>query len=171
MANIFASMAKGKASQTTNPLLGGSSSTPPPITFTPPPPPIPTPQQSIPLDMFNAELDYAPDWDHDTDTLASFLVWKSELDHTTATNDTTERLLEPICRFICVEMTHQFAKQSVTVKIPGLKEMKERDLEMQKQISQLTNTITKLSEQIATLSAGPIPTAAPAAPRVVPALP
>jgi len=121
--------------------------------------------------MFNAELDYAPDWDHDTDTLASFLAWKSELDHTTATNDTTERLLEPICRFIRAEMTYQFAKQSVTVKIPGLKEMKKRDLEMQKQISQLTNTITKLSEQIATLSAGPIPAAAPAAPRVVPALP
>jgi len=68
-------------------------------------------------------------------------------------------------------MTYQFAKQSVTVKIPGLKEMKERDLEMQKQISQLTNTVTKLSEQIATLSARPIPAAAPAAPRVVPALP
>jgi len=45
------------------------------------------------------------------------------------------------------------------------------DLEMQKQISQLTNTITKLSEQIATLSAYPIPTATPAAPRVVLALP
>jgi len=68
-------------------------------------------------------------------------------------------------------MTHQFAKQSVTVKIPGLKVMKQRDLEMQKQISQLTNTITKLSEQIATLSAHPIHAAAPAAPRVVPALP
>jgi len=121
--------------------------------------------------MFNAELDYAPDWDCNTDTLASFLTWKSELDHTTTTNDTTERLLELICSFIRAEMTHQFAKQSVTVKIPGLKEMKERDLEMQKQISQLTNTITKLSEQIATLSARPIPAAAPAAPRVVPALP
>jgi len=45
----------------------------------------------------------------------------------------------------------------------------ERDLEMQKQISQLTNTVTKLSEQIATLSTRPIPAAAPAAPRVVPA--
>jgi len=42
---------------------------------------------------------------------------------------------------------------------------------MQKQISQLANTITKLSEQIATLSARPIPAAATAAPRVVPALP
>ena len=126
MATIFASMAKGKVSQTTNPSLGGSSSTPPPTTFTPSPPPIPTPQQSIPIDMFNAEVDYASgDWDHDTDTLASFVAWKSELDHTTATNDTTERLLEPICRFIRAEMTHQFAKQSVTVKIPGLKEMKE----------------------------------------------
>jgi len=121
--------------------------------------------------MFNTELDYAPDWDHDTDTLASFLAWKSELDHTTTTNNTTKRLLEPICRFIRAEMTYQFAKQSVTVKIPGLKEMKERDLEMQKQISQLTNTVTKLSEQIATLSVHPIPAAAPAAPRVVAALP
>jgi len=121
--------------------------------------------------MFNAELDYAPDWDHNTDTLASFLAWKSLLDHTTATNDTIERLLEPICRFIHTKMTPQFVMQSVTVKIPGLKEMKERDLEMQKQISQLTNTITKLSEQIATLSARPIPAAAPAAPRFVPALP
>jgi len=52
MATIFASMAKGKASQTTNPSLGGSSSSPPPITFTPPPTPIPTAQQSIPIDMF-----------------------------------------------------------------------------------------------------------------------
>jgi len=171
MATIFVSIAKGKASQTTNPSLGGSSSTPPRITFTVPPPPIPTPQQSIPLDMFNTELDYAPEWDHDTNTLASFLAWKSELNHTTTTNVTTEWLLEPICRFIRAEMTLQFAKQSVTVKIPGLKEMKERDLEMQKQISQLTNTITKLSEQIATLSARPIPAATPAAPRVVPALP
>jgi len=171
MATIFASMAKGRASQTTNPSLGGSSSTPPPTTFTPPPSPIPIPQQNIPIDMFNTELAYVSDWDHDTDTLASFLVWKSKLDHTTTTNNTTERLLEPICRFICAEMTHQFAKQSVTVKIPGLKEMKERDLEMQKQISQLTNTITKLSEQIATLSARPIPAATPAAPRVVSALP
>ena len=171
MATIFTSIAKGKASQTTNPSLGGSSSTPPPITVIPPLSPIPTPQQSIPLDMFNVELDYAPDWDRDTDTLDIFLAWKSELDHTTATNDTTERLLEPICRFIRAKMTYQFAKQSVTVKIPGLKEMKERDLEMQKQISQLTNTITKLSEQVATLSACPIPAAAPAAPRVVPALP
>jgi len=68
-------------------------------------------------------------------------------------------------------MTYQFAKQSVTVKISGLKEMKERDLEMQKQISQLTNTITKLSEQIATLSARPFPATTPTAPRVVPALP
>ena len=121
--------------------------------------------------MLNVELDYTPDWDHDANTLASFLAWKSELYHTTATNNTTERLLELICHFIRAEMTHQFAKQSVTVKIPGLKEMKERDLEIQKQISQLTNTITKLSEQIATLSARPIPAAAPAAPRVVPALP
>ena len=40
---------------------------------------------------------------------------------------------------------------------------------MQKQISQLTNTVTKLSEQIATQSTRPIPAAAPAAPRVVPA--
>jgi len=171
MVTIFASMVKGKACQTTNPSLGGSSSTPPPITFTPPPPPIPTPQQGIPLDMFNTELDYAPDWDHDTDTLASFLIWKSELDHTTATNNTTEWLLEPICRFIRAERTYQFATQSVTVRIPGLKVMKERDLEMQKQISQLTNTITKLSEQITTQSTRPIPAAAPAAPRVVPAPP
>jgi len=171
MATIFASMAKGKASQTTNPSLGGSSSTPPPTTFTSPPPLIPTPQQSIPIDMFKAEVDYAPNWDHDTDTLASFLALKSELHQTSATNDTTERLLEPICRFIHTEMTYQFAKQSVTVKIPGLKEMKERDLEMQKQISRLTNTVTRLAEQIAILSARPIPAAAPAAPRVVPALP
>jgi len=64
MATIFASMAKGKASQTTYPSLWGSFSTPPPTIFTPPPPPIPTPQQSIPLDMFNAEVDYTPDWDH-----------------------------------------------------------------------------------------------------------
>jgi len=42
---------------------------------------------------------------------------------------------------------------------------------MQKEISQLTNTITMHSEQIATLSARLIPAAAPAAPRVVPALP
>ena len=103
METIFASMAKGKACQTTNLSLGGNSSTPPPNILTPPLPPIPIPQQSIPIDMFNAELGYAPDWDHDTDTLASSLTWKSELDHTTATNDTTERLLEPICRFICAE--------------------------------------------------------------------
>jgi len=124
MATIFGSIAKGKASQTTNLSPGGNSSTLPLNTFTPPPPLIPIPQQNIPLDIFNAELDYVPDWDHDTDTLASFLTWKSELDHTTATNDTTEWLLEPICHSIHAEMTHQFAKQSVTVKIPGLKEMK-----------------------------------------------
>jgi len=39
MATIFDSMAKDKASQTTNPSLGGNLSTPPPKTFTPPPPP------------------------------------------------------------------------------------------------------------------------------------
>jgi len=171
MATIFGSIAKGKASQTTNLSPGGNSSTPPLNTFTPPSSLIPIPQQNIPLDIFNAELDYAPDWDHDTDTLASFLAWKSELDHTTTTNNSTERLLELICHFIRAKMTYQFAKQSVTVKIPGLKEMKERDLEMQKQISQLTNTITKLLEQIATLSTCPIPATTPTAPRVVPALP
>jgi hypothetical protein len=65
---------------------------------------------------------------------------------------------------------YQLGNHPTTVNIPGLKEMQERELEIQKHILHLTETITELSKQVAILSARPVPTASPTIirPTVVP---
>jgi hypothetical protein len=103
--------------------------------------------------------DFAPQWDRDTDTLASFLAWKSAQHHNESSNITITALLGPICQFVRTEVQYQLQKHSFNVKIPGLQEMKDTNVEMQKHILQLTDTITKLSEQVAILSSRPVPTA------------
>jgi len=50
--------------------------------------------------------DAAPEWDHDTDTLASFLAWRSATHHIENVNQTVEALLGPICQFVRAEMKH-----------------------------------------------------------------
>jgi hypothetical protein len=105
------------------------------------------------------DTDFAPEWDRDTDTLASFLAWKSAQHHTESSNNTITALLGPICEFVRNEVRYQLKKQVVTVKFPGLQEMKDSNMEMQKHILQLTEMITKLSEQVTILSSRPVPTA------------
>ena len=51
--------------------------------------------------------DFAPEWDHDTDTLASFLAWKSAQHHTERSNNTITALLGPICQFVRNEIRYQ----------------------------------------------------------------
>jgi hypothetical protein len=133
----------------------------------PPMPRIPTrlPDNHTP---FNHGTNYAPEWDRDTDTLASYLTWTSALHHSEQTNQTGDMLLGPICKFIREELKHQLASQSTTVRIPGLQDIKEHEEETQKQILHLTDTVTKLTEQVAFLSARPTPKATPVATRTPP---
>jgi hypothetical protein len=118
----------------------------------------------VEAEEWDPQVDYAEAWDHDTDTLASFLAWKTEFETTRSANQTATALMTPICEFVRKEVQYQLSKHSVTVKIPGLQEMKERELETQKHILSLTETINKLSEQVATLSKRPATTIATAAP-------
>jgi len=89
----------------------------------------------------------------------SFLAWKSAQHHTETSNNTITALLGPICEFVGNGIRYQLKKHSITIKLPGLQEMKERELETQKHILQLTETITRLSEHVAILSSRPVPTA------------
>jgi len=88
--------------------------------------------------------DSAPEWNQNTDTLASFIAWRSATQHIENINQTVEALLGPICQFVCAEMKHQLANQSTTVKTLGLNDIKEREAETQKQIHHLTETVNKL---------------------------
>lgn len=132
----------------------------PPITT----PKIPTPYTNM-LEAMDPAVNYAQEWDHDTDTLASYLSWRIEFEGQESSNKTVDHLLAPICQFVRDEISHQLSQHAVTVRIPGLQEMKERELEMQKHILQLTDTITKLSEQVATLATRPTNTVATPATR------
>jgi len=64
--------------------------------------------------------DAASEWDHDMDTLAIFLAWRSTTHHIENINQTIRALLSQICQFVRAEVKHQLANQSTTVKIPGL---------------------------------------------------
>jgi len=134
---------------------------------TPPAPSIPrrSPTQSS---GFNPTADAAPEWDHDTDTLASFLTWRSATHHIENVNQTVDALIGLICQLVRAEMKHQLANQSTTVKIPGLQDIKKRREETQKQILTLTNTINELTTKVAILSAHPTPAPVPVAPRGTP---
>jgi hypothetical protein len=161
-------MATNPPTTTTNPPTFGAGVTGPPR-----PPPVPKiPRPNI-ADMpaFDPEKDYAPEWDHDTDTLASFLTWKSAAHHNQQTKRLIDAVLGPMCQFVRDEMKCQLANQSTTVRIPGLQEIRDREAETQKQILHLTNTVNELTKQIASLSSRPTPTAIPAASRVAPATP
>jgi hypothetical protein len=114
-----------------------------------------------PVEPMNPGLDYAPQWDHDTDTLASFITYQLKAEGHNITKQTCDTLLTPICHFVRETIKYQMATHAVTVKIPDLEEMKERELETQKHILHLTETITELAKQVATLSARPIPTTTP----------
>jgi len=116
-------------------------------------------------------VDYAQEWDHDTDTLASYLAWKIEFESTQTINRITANLLAPITEFVRKEVSHQLTQHAVTVRILGLQEMKDRELEMQKHICTLTNTVTKLSEQVAKLSTRPTTVSATPATRAPAAAP
>ena len=130
------------------------------------------PHPNIPqMPEFDPKRDYAPEWDHDTDTLASFLTWKSAAHHNQETKRLIDAVLGPMCQFVRKEMKHQLSNQSTTVRIPGLQDIKNREEETQKQIRTLTNTVNELTKQVAILSARPTPTATPAAPRATPAPP
>jgi len=142
----------------------------PPAIRTPPAPAIPHRSSTQP-NGFNPTAYAAPEWDHDMDTLASCLAWRSATHHIENVNQTVEALLGPICQFVRAEMKHQLANQSTTVKIPGLQDIKNREEETQKQILTLTNTINELTTKVAILSARPTPIAIPVAPRGTPAPP
>jgi len=155
-------MATSPPTTTTNlPAFGAGTMGPPR------PPTAPAiPHSNIPqMPEFDPKRDYAPEWDHDTDTLASFLTWKSAAHHNQQTKCLIDTVLGPMCQFVREEMTHQLSNQSTTVRIPGLQDIKNREEETQKQIRTLTNTVNELTQQVATLSARPTPTTAPAAPR------
>jgi hypothetical protein len=98
------------------------------------------------------EDDFAPEWDHDTDTLASFLTWKSAQHHTESTTNTVTALLGPICEFVRTEVRYQLQKHSINVKLPELQDRKASEAETQKQILRLTETITELTKEVATLT-------------------
>jgi len=98
--------------------------------------------------------DFAPEWDHDTDTLASFLAWKSAQHHTESSNNTITSLLEPICQFVRNEIRYQLKNHSTHLQ----REMKNQQMETQKQICQLTATIANLAEQVKVLFSRPVPT-------------
>lgn len=97
-------------------------------------------------------------WDKDDDTLASYIARKLESELATQTHKFTSNLLKPICKFTREEIRYQLQQQSITVRLSGLQEMKERDFEMQKQILLLTETVAKLSEQVAVLATSPTTT-------------
>jgi len=138
-------------------------------------PPRPPPVSAIPcpnisqIPAFDTGKDYASEWDHDTDTLASFLTWKSATHHNQQTKRLIDAVLGPMCQFVCEELKHQLSNQSTTVRIPGLQDIKNREEKTQKPIHTLTNTVNELTKQVATLSTCPTPTVGPVAPRSVPA--
>jgi hypothetical protein len=112
-------------------------------------------------DNLDPTIEYAPEFNPDTDTLPSFLAWKIESESYACGRRTTDALLQPLCGFIRNEIRYQLGMHPTTVNIPGLKEMQERELETQKHILHLTETITELSKQVAVLSARPVPAASP----------
>jgi len=135
-----------------------------PTARTPPVPSIPCRSPTQPSG-FNHTADAAPKCDHDTDTLASFLAWRSATHQIENVNQTVEALLSLLCQFVRAEMKHKLANQSTTVKIPGLQDIKNWEEETQKQILTLTNTINELTTKVAILSARPTPVAIAVAPR------
>ena len=131
---------------------------------------IPTPS-ILDTEPMDPSVDYAPEWDHDTDTLASYVAWKIEFESLQTGNRVTQNLLAPIAEFIRKEVSHQLTQHAVMVRIPDLQEMKDRELEMQKHICTLTDTITKLSEQVTKLSTCPATTVTAPAARAMAATP
>ena len=77
-------------------------------TRTPPVPSIPHRSPTQP-NGFNPMADGAPEWDHNMDTLASFLAWRSATHLIENINQTIEALLGLICQFVHAEMKHQLA--------------------------------------------------------------
>ena len=120
------------------------------------------------MPAFDTGKDYAPEWDHDTDTLASFLTWKSAAHHNQQTKRLIDAVLGPMCQFVREELKHQLSNQSTMVRIPGLQDIKTQEAETQEQIRTLTNTVNELTKQVAALSARPTPVAVPTAARAVP---
>jgi hypothetical protein len=108
---------------------------------------------------YNGNFDYAPEWDRDTDTLASYLTWKSNFNSAHHHNLAMMDLLGPICQFVRDELRHQLSTHSSKVKVPDIQDIRECNKEMQDEIRHLTETVTKLTEQVAILSARPVPTA------------
>jgi len=112
------------AMRNSSPMFGSGATPTLPGTRTPRTPSIPH-RSPIQPNSFNPVTGAAPEWDHDTDTLASFLAWRSASHHIENVNQTVEALLGPICQFVRAEMKHQLANQSTTVKIPSLNDIKE----------------------------------------------
>jgi hypothetical protein len=132
-----------------------------------PAPDIPITTTSVFTHDYNGQIDYAPEWDRDTDTLASYLAWKSTFNSAHHHNLTIIDLLAPICQFVRDELRHQLSTHTSTVKIPDIQEIKEHNKEMQDEILRLTETVTKLTEQVAILSARPVPISTPTVIRTV----
>jgi hypothetical protein len=124
-----------------------------------------------PVEPMDPRVDYAPQWDHDTDTLASFISYQLKAEGHDITKRTCDTLLPPLCKFIRETIQFQLGAISVTIKTPDVEEMKTRELETQKHILHLTETIAELTKQVAILSARPVPTASPTIIRTVVAPP
>jgi hypothetical protein len=120
---------------------------------------------------YNEQFDYTPEWDQDTDTLASYLTWKSNFNSALHHNLTMTDLLSPICQFVQNELQHQLSTHSSNVKISGIQDLRESNEEMRNEILRLTETVlNKLTEQVAVLSTRHIPTSTPTVIRTVVAL-
>jgi len=79
------------------PVTSGSTFT---IPATIPTPPI------IDIEPMDPSVDYAPEWDHDTDTLASYVAWKIEFESLQTSNRVTQNLLAPIAEFVRKEVSY-----------------------------------------------------------------
>ena len=101
------------------PMFGPGAAPATPDTRIPPVPSIPRRSPTHPSG-FSPGADAAPKVDHDTDSLASFLAWRSPTHHIENVNQTVKALLGPICQFVRAEMKHRLANQSTTIKILGL---------------------------------------------------
>jgi len=82
------------------------------------------------IEALEPTADYAPECGKDDDTCASYIAWKLESELASQTHKITSDLLEPLCKFTQEEIRHQLQQQSLTVRLPGLQAIKERDLEM-----------------------------------------
>jgi hypothetical protein len=132
-----------------------------------PAPDIPIPTTTSYTHDYNGQIDYAPEWDRDTDTLASYLSWKSNFNSALHHNLGMTDLLGPICQFVRNELRHQLSTHTSNVKNPGIQDLRESNKEMRHEILRLTQTVTKLTEQVAVLTARPVPTSNPTVIRTV----